>query len=65
MTYKTKERAIRAYKKDWNGYPGMVYQFPRGHWSYCSADSPVGKDLVESGHIYKDHGVIARNWERI
>jgi hypothetical protein len=48
------------------GYGGRgkkiaVYQFPAGHWDWCTTDSEIYRNLSESDHIYP--GVKASQWE--
>jgi hypothetical protein len=54
---------ISQWKKVYGLAAGMVYQFPKGHWGYCSANSPIGLRLVACGYIYP--GVPALDWELI
>ena len=64
---KTKEAALRAWGKYYGKFrpAGMVYQFPKGHWAYCSATSPVGVSLRESGMIYPELNIKAQQWEEV
>lgn len=39
-----------------------VYQFPAGHWDYCTTESEIYRNLSENDHIYP--GVKATNWEQ-
>ena len=63
---KTKSAAIRKYKKMWSLKGAfIVYQYERGHWSYCSIDSPVGQDLQRCGMVSEEMGIKAKQWERV
>lgn len=61
---RTKAAAIAKCRKLWKTFgPFVVYQFPRGHWSYASLESPIGRDLQATGYIYPQIGSKARQWE--
>ena len=40
-----------------------VYQFPKGHWSYATINSPIGESLRISGMIYPDIDCKAQQFE--
>lgn len=45
---KTASEAIRNYRK-MGISSGIVFQYPRGHWSACTIDSPNGKAIAANG----------------
>lgn len=60
---KTRDKAITNGKKILGNQDFMVYQFPAGHWGYCSMNSPVGSALQNSGMIYPELNCAAVRWE--
>ena len=67
MNAKTKSQAIAKFRKLYQvkNEPFWVYQFPKGHWSYATTSSEVGRDLEATGHIYKSLGIEAKQYELI
>lgn len=75
MTVKTKREALSA-AKEWFGTKeffdfgtlAYVFQYPRGHWGFCSSGSPTAWALENHGAIsIDDYGVTCRplQYERI
>jgi hypothetical protein len=60
---RTKEEALGVYKELYADYEGYLYQFPDGHWDYCTSASPIGKRLETTGEIYA--GIKASKIEAI
>jgi ABC-type Fe3+-hydroxamate transport system substrate-binding protein len=63
----SKAKAIRQLKHaqakiDQRGY---VYQYPKGHWSWATFDSPIGQNLRESGMIYPETNCKAQQFQMI
>lgn len=61
MTSKTKTAAIEKLK-GWKT-DGFVYQYEKGHWDCCTADSPVGQDLARYGMVSLDLGIKPKKFE--
>ncbi len=62
---KTAQAAVTKARKLWTKRPQtiIVYQYEKGHWSYCTPDSPVGQDLQRCGMVSESLGILATQWK--
>lgn len=60
---KTKEQAIRKWRKMMGSTPAIVYQFAHsGAWAACSVDSPNAAAIRESSQV---GGFSVSEWRAI
>lgn len=67
MWAKTKNMLLAKYRKIYGTRQEtiLVYQFPKGHWSYATPNSEVGQSLQATGYIYPEINCKAQQWELV